>query len=308
MNTNEPNESENQSGVPDPTLSPSSPPSPEQPHRYSTDDAVPAWAVGKTADEVIDMTSNLMQTMQTFEPVFPSPVNPPPQYGNFAPAPPPVAPAPLSPPDPDLALTNAPEYQRQLEGYMNQREERLVDRLGEQLKGYMQPVTQTMGTMARAQISNDNKYSEVFDRYGHEIDQEFIKNNIPQTARTPDSYRMVAEMVQGRHWRELARDEASRLAAAGVGAGTARTTLDGVPLIDTGPQGDVLDQMWESDNDFFRSLRAQKLSKSDVREAAQRQGLPIDKWVKIVSGDDVFVAPDGKHVQIRHTHTGESNA
>lgn len=256
------------------------------------------------------MTSNLMETLQTYDPP-----TAPPTYMNqypgqsYAAPPPPVAPPPQEPlqsPDPDLALTNAPEYQRRLDAYIAAREERLVDRLSSRLEGYMQPVNQTMGTIARSQIANDPKFSDVFKRYGHEIDQEFIRNGIATAARTPEAYRMVAEMVQGRHWRELAHEEAARL-AAGQAPGTVRSSPDGQTFAST-PQGDALDQIWDTDAEYFKNARLQGLTKSDVREAAQRQGLPIDKWVKMVTSADVFVAPDGKHVQMRRVMTGEKNA
>lgn len=275
-----------------------------EPARYTAEDNVPAWAVGKTAAEVLDMTSNLMQTMQTYEAPAQPPASPQPQYGNvYNTAPPAVT--PLAQPDPELALTNAPEYQRQLDVYMGQREDRLVDRLGAQLQGYMQPVTSTMGTLARSQVATDPNFAQVFSRYGHEIDQEFVRNNIPVTNRTPDSYRMVAEMVQGRHWKEFAREEAVKLASEGVGQGTARSSV-GPGNFEGSSGGDALDEAWEDDVSFFSAMRAQGLNKSDVREAARKQGLPIDKWVKMVSGSNVFIAPDGKHVQMRRQIGGEN--
>lgn len=258
------------------------------------------------------MTSNLMSTLQTYDPPPPPPVqSPPSQYGSFAPQyqqpqqqrqqqPLPV------PPDPELALTNAPEYQRQLEAYMTAREDRLADRLASQLQGYMQPFTQSMGSIARSQVANDPKFNDVFKKYGHEIDQEFVRNGIPVANRTPDAYRMVAEMVQGRHWRELAREEAARLAVSGAPA-TVRSQPGNPGQFDTSPQGDALDQVWDSDHEFFKNARLQGLHKSDVREAARRQGLPIDKWVKMVTSADVFVAPDGKSMQMRRT-MGDNNA
>ena len=159
--------------------------------------------------------------------------------------------------------------------------------------------------MARSQIAAEDKFTDVFARYGHEIDQEFIKNNIPQSARNPDSYRMVAEMVQGRHWRDMAHEEAARLAAIG-GTGTVRSTVGSGDFANES-LGDALDEAWDAGDQFFSAMKGQGLSKSDVREAARKQGLPIDKWVKMVSGSNVFVAPDGKHVRMSR-QMGDDNA
>jgi hypothetical protein len=155
--------------------------------------------------------------------------------------------------------------------------------------------------MARSQIAADPEYATTFSRFGHEIDQEFVRNRVPVQNRTPEAYKMVADMVRGRHWKELAREEAQRLAATHA-PGTARSSPDSGFSPET-PQGDALDQAWDSDHPYFKAVRTQGLNKRDIREAAQRQGLAIDKFVNLVQGSNTIIAPDGKHVQMRREVT-----
>jgi hypothetical protein len=103
----------------------------------------------------------------------------------------------------------------------------------------------------------------------------------------------------------MAHEEAARLAAIG-GAGTVRSVVGPGGFSDE-TVGDALDEAWDSDAQFFSAMKGQGLNKSDVREAARKQGLPIDKWVKMVSGSNVFVAPDGKHVRMSR-QMGDDNA
>lgn len=234
----------------------------------------------------------------TFHPSGPAQANPRAGWGQAQPANPNPAPiqdsfVPL--PDPDLALRDADAYNRQMQAHFDARDQRLLSRI-EQLAA---PMAQTTGLLARNQISHDPEYVDLFTKYGHEIDLEMQNNNIPPQARTPQAYKVVADMVRGRHYKELARAEAERLMSEG-GPGTVRVgSSPGTPH--SAEPGDSLDRAWSSGQvGYFESAKAAGTTKQDVREAAKRQGYTIDQFVKLVSGDDFVVAPDGSNIKKRH--------
>lgn len=198
-------------------------------------------------------------------------------------------------PDPELALRDTNAYNQQMQKYMDQRDQRLISRI----ESLAAPMAQTTGMLARNQLASDPEYTDIFAKYGHEIDTEMHSNNIPAQARTPQAYKLVADMVRGRHYKELARAEAERIYASG-GPGTVRVGSS-PGGIGSDPSGDILDQAWSADEiPYFRSAKAGGTSKADVREAARRQGYAIDEFVKLVSGDDFVVAPDGSNIKKRH--------
>jgi hypothetical protein len=198
-------------------------------------------------------------------------------------------------PDPELALRDTDAYNRQMSAYMDQRDNRLLGKIQE----LAAPMAQTTGMLARQQLASDPEYKDIFDKYGHEIDSEMHTNHIPPEARTPQAYRVLADMIRGRHYKELAREEAERLLQV-TGPGTVRVgSSPGTPLSAVG--GDILDQAWDSDDvQYFKSVRAAGTTKPEVREAARRQGYTIDEFVKLVSGDAFVIAPDGSHIKKSH--------
>ena len=278
-------------------LAPSLPSSPSEPTRYSEDDAPYPWAVGRTSREVADIAQQLMSTIQ--HGVTPPPAaqrDPNPQAGWGAAQPQEQYQSqPIGMPDPELALRDADQYNRQMTAYMDQRDQRLLS----EIQKMAAPMAQTTGMLARSQLASDPEYNEIFTKYGHEIDMEMQNNNIPPQARTPQAYKIMADMIRGRHYKELARAEADKL-LQNRGPGTVRVGSDPGSGF-TESAGDVLDQAWAKDNiSYFRSSKAGGLTKADVRMAAKRQGYTIDEFVKLVSGDDFVVAPDGSNIKKAH--------
>ena len=281
---------------------PSQPSLPSEPVRFGEDDAPYPWAVGRTAREVADIAQQLMTTIQHgVQPPQPQPTQPDPQAGWGAAQPTQhyqAAPAPtnVSMPDPELALRDADQYNRQMAAYMDQRDQRL---LGE-IQKMAAPMAQTTGMLARQQLAADPEYNEIFTKYGHEIDMEMQNNNIPPQARTPQAYKIMADMIRGRHYKELARAEAEKL-LENLGPGTVRVGSSPGTALLGGGAGDSLDQAWENPNiNYFRSSKAGGLTKTDIRDAAAKQGYTIDEFVKLVSGDDFVVAPDGSNIKKAH--------
>jgi len=284
--------------TPEPTSEPAAletpltpePPEPPAPKIYTEADGVESWAVGKTADEIMALTSNLMETMKTFDPNQQAPQA----------APQPIAPQPIAPvagpamPAADLAYTDAAAYNAQMQNYLNARDEKMKADLTSQFQSVMAPINQTMGSMARQQIVNDPVYAEVFSKWGHEVDQYFAQQGVGVNQRTPDAYKLVGDIIRGRHVNDLARDEADRILQSGGHAPTIRAGVGGA-MLPSAPPGDAFDQAWEDGElSIIQAAKYNNVTKDDMRKSIKHTGHTVDEWVKLMSGDNVFIAADGR--------------
>ncbi len=261
---------------------------PPAPTVYIETDDVPEWAVGKTAAEVITLTGNLMDAMKTYEP--------PTQQAAPAVQQPAVPVTPVAGPqipNPSLSYDDPGAYASQMQAFLDQRDKDLQEKLGQQLSSYMAPFSQTVGSLARQQVATNPAYKTVFDKWGHEIDQELAANQVGIGNRTPKTYQIMADIIKGRHVDELAQDEANRILSAGGHATTVRGGVGG-NIVPAAPVGDALDQAWaEGEIPLIKGMQAQGLTKEDARRAIDLQGHTVDKWLTIASGGNVFVSPDG---------------
>lgn len=304
ISTNEPSNEPDSLETPPSPVVPTEPPAPPAPKIYTEADGVESWAVGKTDAEIRALTGNLMETMKTFDPnAQAAPVAPQQVIQQ------PIVPAPVGPtmPGADLAYSDPTAYNAQMQAYMNSRDEALTTRLTNQFQTVMQPINQTMGSMARQQAANDPAYKEVFDLWGHEVDQEFARNQIGPNQRTPQAYRMVGDIIKGRHVEDLARAQADRILAAGGHAPTVRAGTGGA-IVASAPVGDAFDIAWEANEiPLIQMAKQHHTSKEDVRTSITRGGYSIDDWLKMMAGDNVFVSPDGKNVRTTTPLTRGSN-
>ena len=111
---------------------------------------------------------------------------------------------------------------------------------------------------------------------------------------------MAAQIIRGRHFKELAKAEAEKIVTQpSSGGGT--ITGGTAPTGDFAPSGDALDRFWETDHDFIRSAKANKLTKADLRNAIKETGHTPESYVKMLDSNDMFIAPDGKHITMRGT-------
>lgn len=284
---------------PDEPVSSETPPSPDpvEPPAlkiYTEGDGVPSWAVGKTDADIMALTGNLMETMKTFDPntqqAQPSvPTQVVPQVASSVDGP--------VMPSGDLAYSDPATYNIQMQAYLNARDEKMKADLTSQFQNVMQPINATMGSMARQQIANDPTYKEVFDKWGHEVDQYFAQQGVGPNQRTPDAYRLVGDVIKGRHVTDLARAEADRILQASGHASTVRAGTGGV-MVPSAPPGDAFDLAWDADEiPLIKMAKQHGTPKDDVRKSITMGGYSVDDWVKMMSGDNVFVSPDGKTVR-----------
>lgn len=270
---------------------------PAVPQVYTEADGVPDWAVGKTAKDVISLTGSLMETMKTFDPATQQQPAAPTQPAYVAPVAAPIDPqqqlAPIMPAA-DLAYNDPAAYNTQMASYMDARDASLRADLTQQFQTVMQPINATMGSMARQQIANDPEYIEVFSKWGHEVDQEFARNGVTPNQRTPQAYRLVGDIIRGRHVTDLARVEAERMLASGGNVPTVRAGTGG-ELVLSAPPGDAFDQAWdEGEIGIIQAAKYNNVTKEDMRKSIKHTGHTVDEWVKLMSGDNVFVATDGR--------------
>ena len=173
--------------------------------RYEAEDGVPSWAVGKTADEILAMTQDLYNVVQT---------GGNPSHGS-TPEPPPMQP-PTNDVDANLIYTNPEEFTRRLR-------ESIRTEMRQELSTAAAPLTGGMAGMAKRQSMQDRK--GVWESYGPEI--ETIMASVPtQNHGSVDLWNQAADIVAGRHIDEIARKRADEMLRRGD-VGTIRTNEGG---------------------------------------------------------------------------------
>jgi hypothetical protein len=120
-------------------------------------------------------------------------------------------------PNPDEALTDPQSYQNKMAAYFQAQ-------TAQQIAAVAQPFAAQLADTARTLSKSNAENADVWNKYGSEIDATV--QNIPSHLRTQALYDNAVIMVRGRHWKDFAAEQASRLASAGTGverstAGTA---------------------------------------------------------------------------------------
>jgi hypothetical protein len=198
----------------------------------------------------------------------------------------------------NLAIREPEEYNKQLAAYLEARDKRTQQAVLAQVQQLAGPLMRNNAMMARNNVATNPDYAKVFERYGPEIDLLLQENDVEPHRRTIEAFTMAADVIRGRHYKELAQQEAQAiLANAGNLTGTVRggmTPSGGAPI-----SGDALDKLWETEHPYVVSAKGNRLSKADVRDAIKVQGHTVDSFVKILDTNNMFIAPDGKHITMR---------
>lgn len=167
--------------------------------RYTETDNVPSWAVGKTADEILRMTSTLYDTVQR---------------GTSTPQPTAQA-VPVSTPsgvDSELLYRDPAAYTAAVIAAAKAEVQR-------EIQNAEGRVTMPMVSMARTQATAFKP--EIWAKYGPEIDT--IMAEAPSQARlNVETWRLAVKMVAAEHVDEVAREKAEELLRSGD-VGTLRT-------------------------------------------------------------------------------------
>lgn len=234
--------------------------------RYEDAPDVPDFLRGKTAKEAADITKQLYDIAMN----GPAAAQPSPSPSQDLPASQTASMpqnaqngAQPAPPNPDLMYSDPAEYQRQLFAYQDAR-------MQSTLAQTSQPFLASQAQMARSAARSDPERSDVWEKYAAEIDMEMSRVGLEQRASV-DAWNMAADLVAGRHRRELAQDYAERAAAR---PDTGMEGADGGPAPGA-PQRSSLDplgQLFADDDPAVASLRERGMTEAKVRENLPKMG------------------------------------
>jgi hypothetical protein len=238
--------------------------------KFEAAPGVPDWAIGRTPKEIIEIaetyrgiaTSNLPPQQVQYQP---------PSQAAFS-YQQPNAPQFPAAPDPQLMYSAPEQYQAQAFAYQQHMTQAAMQQAA-------MPLVRNMAVTARSLA--EQRDTDVFKRYGHEIDAEI--NRLPMEMRNAEAYELAINMVRGKHWRELAREEADRL-NSNQGTGLERGAgAPGMPL----PSLDPLDELFANPPETFK---AAGMTKSDVLNYCQKTGRNVNEYAKSVLGGNVLTA------------------
>lgn len=275
-------------GDPQTTPNPSQePPQPQAPLglkgtdlRYQTDADVPDWAKGKTADEILAIAETMRNSLVT--------------------QPPQTQPTPTTQQttvqkqqalDPDLIYNDAAAYTQQMAGYVDQSVQR-------QIAAAATPILTPMVSLARDTASRDASMAEVWSKYGPEIDMTMT--NVPMQNRADVAmWRQAAELVAGKHYKELARGEAERLAStadsgmlsSGGGVGTASPT-----------SGDPIDRLFADDHPSIQAFKRIGKSAADIRQHALTMGHSSEAYAEMLKNKRTLRYSETMKDGVTHEH------
>jgi hypothetical protein len=208
----------------------------------------------------------------------------------------PVTPQPASgPPDTELAYSNAAEYNRQLEAYINSQVQAGVQTAGQQ---FASPVLQQQKQMARQLAAQHADVAEVFRRYGNEIDTQMLQVD-PQYC-TVDAYVKVAKMIKGEHLDEFVADRVDAAIQARLQAGgtmsTEATPGPGESIV----QKDAIDEFWESDDPYVQRCKEDNVTKTSLRNAVSAMGLAPEAYIESIKRGNMISTLGGRVVHTRN--------
>ena len=240
----------------------------------------PTWAQGKSREEIISLSQQVFQQLPQLQQQQ--------QQPQQQAAPQAQAPAPVTGglPDPDLQYSDPAAYQRQLEAYQTGLVRQQMETMGQQALG---PLYQNQAMVNRRMVEQDPSYSDVFSKFGHEVDAQMASVAFEQ--RTIEAYQWVADRVRGTHWKEFAHDYAA----------DQRQTRD-QPTVSASDQPipgaepsyrDPLDEFWDSDHGYVRNAKSEGLTKNDIRENVGAMGLDVPSYIKAIQAGNVVFGKTG---------------
>jgi hypothetical protein len=163
------------------------------------------------------------------------------------------------------------EYQRQLFAY----NEWLTRQSIQQASA---PFLQSQAQIARNASRSDPEYSDVWSEYAPEIDALMASLPVEQRAN-PQMWNQAAEMVAGRHRKELARKLAERLAASPSDTGTISTDGVGDSTGRAAPS-DPIDRLFSEHPEIAERYRANGVDAAKLRSHLATMGRDPAQFVE----------------------------
>lgn len=250
--------------------------------KYTREDGVPSWAVGKTADEILRMTQTLHDTYlqggtppqdaqpNTIQREMNQNMQSAPQQ-NQSQAP--------SPPDPNLMFTNAAEYNRQLSEW-NQYQ------INQSFQAQSAPFMQGQIELAKAESRRDSRFKEVWERYEPEIEAEVSRVN-PQMKTSVKFWNQAAALIKGMHFDEL---HASRMnETRPTDTGTLSTDGSFSQNGNTSSSLSPIEKAWREDADWIKSFkRLPGMSAAKLRSQVAQMGSTEEDYVSHYESKNAF--------------------
>lgn len=224
----------------------------------------PPYLQGKTATEAIDFVNNLVTEAQQLY-----------QAVNTPQAQPAVQPQIST--DPDLWLTDPEKAQavhtQQIMGQVQ-------NYVGQAAQPLLQSNAQTARHLTVMQ------HTDVFDKWGHEVDQ--IVANVPIAQRSPELYNQAVKMVKANHVEELAQERAQQLMQAGPGLEAGGQHAD--PFAATDAEGNDVWSKFEQ-SEVGQKITA-RLTKRQITELCDKAGIGIVEYADMVARNTATIDPD----------------
>ncbi len=183
---------------------------PSIPEAWRAPATAPAWAAGKTPEELLGIAGPAMEMLEKFNlsgRVMSQPSNnqtvngyaqqPQNGYANTQNG----YGQPQLPQNPDP--NDYPTW-AQLQSYFQQQAQ-------QQVAPEMNRMYENQASVNLQMLRNQPQYKTVFDKYGPEFHTEVAR--LPAAARSLDNLQTVADLIRGRHVEEIARERAAELAA-----------------------------------------------------------------------------------------------
>ena len=184
-----------------------------------------------------------------------------------------------APPDPNLAYTDPAEFHRQSLAYSQAMN-------AAQMQSFAAPILAQNATMARNEARRDAERADVWAEYSGEIDAAMA--NVPIEQRTIDAWNMAADIVAGRHRKELATKMADRFVAERSDTGTISAS-GGLPIGGRQASGDALDELFQSDHPSVARMKALGKTADDVARTASAMGHTRESYANLLRGSSVVV-------------------
>ena len=252
--------------TPNPSSTPATPAQPQglkgSGLRYTSEDGVPDWAIGKTADEVLKITQELHTALVSNTPTTSQAPAPTPSYD---------APAPSADVDWNLMYSNPAEYHRQLKASVRAETTR-------ELASASSEVIRPLSQMARSQATGHRP--EVWKAYGPEIDA--VMARVPAQSKADISiWKEAVDIVAGRHVDTLARLKAEELMKSGD-TGMLQGSGGRPPGASSTPSSPIK-ALFAEDHPSIKPFREEGLTAADVIAQAARMGHSETKYAEMLT-------------------------
>jgi hypothetical protein len=253
--------------TPTPTTASSAPPGtpatpPPAEYRYPTDSG-PEWARGRTASEVLGITTQAVDALSRF---------------NQAPQ----------------AIQQQPQYQQQAQEPI--RDEDFVD--GRTFRSGLNAAAQSFAPYLQQSVdlaaSNSRAFAESqfqseFKKYGPEIEAELAK--LPRAAWTLDNIKTVVHFVRGKHVDEIVEERARQMIASGESSFRSGGA--------SGPPGSqtIQSNPLESEElpaEYRALLRKQNITRETVREFCRSNNMTEAQWVAMAKNTGDAIISEGE--------------